>query len=155
MRNVIISLLLALAVSPLHAATNVNVGTTVVVPGVKHFGISGISHYYYDRILLKNLAWFNAGFEGMRWRTMIRCDHGASTSCVDDLLSNQWPNGFWDGGTYEFVLGAAKGRTGTIASFFTAPRDNVTGDTFNFAESGTAPAQGDYFIAEKYFPGGA
>ena len=86
---------------------------------------------------------------------MIRCDHGGATSCVDDLLSDQWPNGFWDGGTFEFILGAAKGRTGTIASFVTAPRDNVTGNTFNFADSGTAPAQGDYFIAEKYFPGGA
>jgi len=153
MRNAIFSLILC-AVS-LQAATNINVGSNVTVAGVKRFGISGISHYYYDRLLLKNLVWFNAGFEGLRWRTMIRCDHGTGTSCVDDLLSDQWPNGFWNGGTYEFVLGNAKGRTGAIASFLTAPRDNVNGNTFTFAESGTAPAQGDYFIAEKYFPGGA
>jgi alpha-L-arabinofuranosidase len=153
MRKVILSLILCAA--SLQAATNISVGSNVTVPGVKRFGISGISHYYYDRLLLKNLVWFNAGFEGLRWRTMIRCDHGAATTCADDLLSNQWPNGFWDGGTYEFVLGTAKGRTGTIASFLTAPRDNVNGDTFTFAESGTAPVQGDYFIAEKYFPGGA
>src|SRR6266550_8369443 len=144
MRNAIFSLILC-AVS-LQAATNINVGSNVTVAGVKRFGISGISHYYYDRLLLKNLVWFNAGFEGLRWRTMIRCDHGTATTCADDLLSNQWPNGFWDGGTYEFVLGAAKGRTGAIASFLTAPRDNVNGNTFTFAESGTTPAQGDYFI---------
>src|SRR5207248_2241815 len=87
--------------------------------------------------------------------TMIRCGHGSATTCVDDLLSDQWRTGFWDGGTFEFVLGTAKGRSGTIASFTTAPRDNVNGNTFTFATSGVAPAQGDYFIAEKFFPGGA
>jgi len=150
----IFTLLLLTAVSA-GAATNINVSNAVAVSQTKRFGISGISHYYYDRLLLKNLVWFNAGFEGLRWRTVIRCDHGSATACVDDLLSDQWPNGFWDGGTFEFILGAAKGRSGTIASFTTAPRDNVNGNTFNFASSGTAPAQGDYFIAEKYFPGGA
>jgi len=148
----LLSLLLANA---LGAATAINVTNNVVVANTKRFGISGISHYYYDRLLLKNLVWFNAGFEGLRWRTMIRCDHGSANTCVDDLLSDQWPNGFWNGGTYEFVLGTTKGRTGTISSFTTAPRDNVNGNTFTFADSGTAPAQGDYFIAEKYFPGGA
>lgn len=153
MRKTFLSLLLFTA--SLHAATSINVGSTVVTSGARRFGISGISHYYYDRLLLKNLVWRNAGFEGLQWRTVIRCDHGTATTCVDDLLSDQWPNGFWDGGTFEFILGTAKGRTGTIASFLTAPRDNVTGNTFNFADSGTAPAQGDYFIARKTFPGGA
>src|SRR5438270_3943662 len=148
-------LVIAMMATVAHAATTINVSNTVVVPAVKRFGISGISHYYYDRLLLKNLVWRNAGFEGLQWRTVIRCDHGTATNCVDDLLSDQWPNGFWDGGTFEFILGTAKGRTGTIASFLTAPRDNVTGNTFNFADSGTAPAQGDYFIARKTFSGGA
>src|ERR1051326_8487087 len=148
-------LLSLLTANALSAATAINVTNNVVLANTKHVGISGISHYYYDRLLLKNLVWFNAGFEGLRWRTMIRCDHGSANTCVDDLLSDQWPTGFWDGGTYEFVLGTIKGRTGTISSFTTAPRDNVTGNTFTFADSGTAPAQGDYFIAEKIFPGGA
>jgi alpha-L-arabinofuranosidase len=139
----------------LAAATAINVTTNVTVANTKRFGISGISHYYYDRVLLKNLVWFNAGFEGLRWRTMIRCDHGSATTCVDDLLSDQWPDGFWNGGTYEFVLGTTKGRSGTITAFTTAPRDNVNGNTFTFGDSGATPAQGDYFIAEKYFPGGA
>src|SRR5205807_6123216 len=126
MRRTFLSLLLFTA--SLHAATNINVGSTIVTSGARRFGISGISHYYYDRLLLKNLVWRNAGFEGLQWRTVIRCDHGTATNCVDDLLSDQWPNGFWDGGTFEFILGTAKGRTGTIASFLTAPPDNVTGN---------------------------
>src|SRR5205814_6313077 len=51
--------------------------------------------------------------------------------------------------------GASKERSGTNASLLTSPSDNVTGNTYTFTESGVAPAQGDYFIAEKYFPGGA
>ncbi len=154
MRNLIALLLFAAATA--QAATTINVGTNVVVPGVKRFGVSGISHYYYDRVLLKNLVWHNAGFEGLLFQSVIRCGAaGTATGCVDDNPSTQWTNGFWDGGTFEFVLGTAKGRTGTIGSFVAAPHDNVTGSTFNFADSGTAPAAGDYFIARKYTSGGA
>ena len=43
MRKMIALLALSASLS-LHAATTVNVGTNVVVSGVKRFGISGISH---------------------------------------------------------------------------------------------------------------
>src|SRR5438132_1240926 len=85
MRNIFLSLILCAA--SLQGATNINVGSNVAVSGVKRFGISGISHYYYDRLLLKNLVWFNAGFEGLRCPTMIRCDHGTATTCAADLPS--------------------------------------------------------------------
>lgn len=149
------SLLILLAASA-PAATNINVGNTVVTPGVRRFGISGISHYYYDRLLLKNLVWHNAGFEGLLFQSVIRCGAaGTPTGCADDNPFTQWPTGFWQGGTFEFVLGAAKGRTGTIASFSGAPHDGVTPSAFTFTAAGTAPAAGDYFIARKYTPGGA
>jgi alpha-L-arabinofuranosidase len=150
-----LAILLVLVGSAAQAATNIDVSSTVAVPSVKRIGISGISHYYYDRLLLKNLVWHNAGFEGLNFQTVVRCASGSATGCVDDVLSNQWPNDFWDGGTFEFILGTAKGRTGTIATFVTAPRDNMTGSTYTFATSGTPVAAGDYFIARKYMPGGA
>src|SRR5207247_6144574 len=116
MRKLIALLTVAIAVSA-HAATTINVSSTVTVPQVKRFGISGISHYYYDRLLLKNLVWHNAGFEGLLFQSVIRCGAaGTPTGCADDNPFTQWPSGFWDGGTFEFVLGTAKGRTGTIAS---------------------------------------
>src|SRR5712691_4034923 len=65
--------LLLLAATTAQAATTINVGTNVVVPGVKRFGVSGISHYYYDRVLLKNMVWHNAGFEGLLFQSVIRC----------------------------------------------------------------------------------
>jgi alpha-L-arabinofuranosidase len=154
MRRTILSLLLCAA--SLQAATTINVGNNVVTSGVKRFGISGISHYYYDRLLLKNLVWRNAGFEGLLFQSVIRCGTaGSATGCADDNPFTQWPTGFWNGGTFEFVLGTAKGRTGTIASFTGAPHDGVTPSTFTFAAAGTAPAAGDIFIARKYTPGGA
>src|SRR5258708_998631 len=154
MRNLIAVLLFAAATA--QAATTITIGTNVVVPGVKRFGVSGISHYYYDRVLLKNMVWHNAGFEGLLFQSVIRCGTaGTPAGCVDDNPSTQWTNGFWDGGTFESALGTAKGRTGTTASFVAAPHDKVTGSTFNSADSGTAPAAGDYFIARKYTPGGA
>src|SRR5205807_9725383 len=96
MRRTLLSLLLFTA--SLHAATNINVGSTVVTSGARRFGISGISRYYSDRVLLKNVIWRNAGSEGLPWRTVIRCDDATATTCVDDLLSDQWPNVFCGGG---------------------------------------------------------
>ena len=139
----------------LPAATTINVSNTVAVSSVKRFGVQMSDHAYYDRVVLKNLAWHNAGFEALQYQTLIRCNSGSATGCVDDNPSNQWPTGFWDGGTYEFIFGAAKGRSGTITSFVTAPHDGVTGSTFTFEGSGVSAASGDYFIARKYHPGGA
>lgn len=138
------------------AATTVDVGSTVIVPHVKHFGISGISHYYYDRLLLKNLVWRNAGFEPLLFQAIERCDSGLTpTGCVDTNPFTVWPTGFWNGGTYEFILGTAKGRTGPIAQSTAPPVDHSVGTTWTFGDGGTTPAQGDYFIVRKMFPGGA
>ncbi len=153
MRKLIALLTVAVAVSA-HAATTINVSSTVSVPQVKRFGIGGISHYYYDRLLLKNLVWHNAGFEGLSFQSVIRCASGSTTGCVDDNPSTQWPTGFWNGGTYEVILGNAKGRSGTIGTFTTAPHDGVTGSTWAFSDSGTTVNANDYFIARKYTPGG-
>jgi len=106
MRKLVALLTVAIAVSA-HAATTINVSSTVTVPQVKRFGISGISHYYYDRLLLKNLVWHNAGFEGLSFQSVIRCASGSTTGCVDDNPSTQWPTRFWNVGTYEFILGNA------------------------------------------------
>src|SRR5436305_1853418 len=154
MRKFISLLAVAIAVSA-HAATTITVSNSVTVPQVKRFGISGISHYYYDRLLLKNLVWRNAGFEGLSFQSVIRCASGSATGCVDDNPTTQWPTGFWNGATYECILGNSKGRSGTVGTFTTAPRDGVTGSTWTFADSGTSVNAGDSFIARKYTPGGA
>ena len=61
-----------------------------------------------------------------------------------------WPDGFWDGADYEFIWGAAKGRTGTVSTY-TAPVGQ-NGPVFQFADSGVIPANGDYLILRKTIP---
>jgi hypothetical protein len=139
---------------PLSGATTINVGSNVTVAGVHRFGISGISHYYYDRLLLKNLITRNAGFEGLLFQAIMRCDSSlTANSCVDSNPYTAWPTGFWNGATYEFVLGNVKGRSGTVATS-TAPVQPY-GTTWTFADSSTPPAQGDYFVVRKFTADGA
>src|SRR5437879_66103 len=95
-------------------ATTIAVSDTVAVSSVRRFGMQMSDHLYYDRVMLKNLVWHNAGFEGLQYQTVIRCESGTPTGCRDDNPSTQWPTGFMDGASYEFILGAAKGRIGTV-----------------------------------------
>jgi alpha-L-arabinofuranosidase len=147
----IIAALSIAATSP--AATVVEVTSTVAVPSVKRMGMNLNFHYYYDRIILKNLAYRNAGFEGMIYQSIIRCAGGSANGCIDDNIHTQWQTGFWNGASYEFVLGSVKGRTGTVTSS-TAPVPPA-GTSYLFADSGPAPAAGDYFVVRKDFPGDA
>ena len=148
-------LLLAAIAATADAATTITVSNTVVTSAVKPFGLQMSDHTYYDRIVLKNLVWHNAGFEALQYQTLIRCASGSPTGCVDDNPNTSWPTGFWDGGTYEFIFGTAKGRAGMVVTFVTAPHDGVTGSSYTFEAAGVAPAAGDYFIVRKYMPGGA
>ena len=108
---------------------------------------------YYDRPIMRNLAFRTAGFEGLIYQSILRCASGTATTCVDDNIFTAWPAGFWNGAHYEFVYGAAKGRTGMVTSS-TAPAGGV-GPIYTLADSGTPVATGDYIILRKYTPGGA
>ncbi|HEY3057005.1 MAG TPA: hypothetical protein VGK31_13855 [Thermoanaerobaculia bacterium] len=147
--------LFGLAAQAAAGSTTITVSNTVAVPSVKRFGVQMSDHLYYDRLTLKNLVWRNAGFEGLQYQTVVRCASGSSTGCVDDTTFSQWQTGFWDNATYEFIFGAAKGRSGTVVTFVATPHDGVTGASFTFEGAGATPATGDYFIVRKYFPGGA
>ncbi|MBI5802569.1 MAG: immunoglobulin domain-containing protein [Verrucomicrobia bacterium] len=132
-----------------HAATTVDIPTNVVVTAAKRMGINLGFHTYYDsRLIMKELAFRNPGFEGQQYQSVVRVASGTATSCVDDTAFGGWTNGFWDGASYEFVWGAARGRTGTVAGY-TRPPSQTTGSGYNFADSSTTPAAGDYFVLRK------
>jgi alpha-L-arabinofuranosidase len=137
------------------ASTTITVESTPVVTGVNRFGMNLGFHRYWDAVLLKNLAWRNVGFEPLLFQSMIRCATITASGCVDDNPFTQWPNGFWNGATVDFVLGTARGATGTVTSFLTAPRDGVTGSAFTFSGLAVTPAAGDYFVVRRSIPGGA
>src|SRR5204862_814241 len=87
-----------------------------------------------------NLLFRNPGFEGLIYRSIVRCTSSTSTTFVDENQFELWPTGFWNGGSYEVITGAAKGATGTIAAS-TAP---VPPAGTSFVLVGTTPAAGDY-----------
>lgn len=142
-------MLLGLTTQPAHAATTVNVSTNVALAGAKRMGMNLSFHTYYDsRLMMKELAFRNPGFEGQQYQSTVRVASGTATSCVDDTPFGGWTNGFWDGASYEFIWGTAKGRTGTLANF-TRPPNQTTGAGYTFANSGVTPAPGDYFVLRK------
>jgi hypothetical protein len=133
--------------------TNIAVGTTVLQPSVKAFGINlGSEDYYGAGQMTKNLVSRNPGFEGEIYQSTIRCAAGSATTCVDDDLWSAWPSGFWNGATFEVFYGASQGRTGTISAF---TAHGKTGGIFTFSAKGVAPAAGDYMIVRMTVPGNA
>ena len=147
-------LLAAFVPLPAGATTNIEVDSTVVVSKVKRLGMNlGQQNYYDSGQLTKNLLFRNPGFEGETYQSMIRCGVATMISCTDDDAWSAWPAGFWNGATFDFVWGTAKGVTGTILSS-TAPSGGM-GLTLNFAAAGVTPSPGDYLILRLTVPGNA
>jgi len=134
------------------AATTVNVTNTVVVPSVKRMGINLGVYANYDRLVMKNLVFRNAGFEGLLYQSVVRCVSGTSTGCVDENPDAVWPDGFWNGASYEVIWGGGSGRAGAILTS-TAPSGG-NGTAYQFNDSGIAPT-GAYMILRKTEAGSA
>lgn len=147
------TLLLAFGIINLNAqTTNIAIGPVVVQPTVKRLGINLSNRDFYDAgQISKNLVMRNPGFEGEIYQSTIRCGSGTATTCLDEDQWSAWPAGFWNGATFQFFYGAAQGQSGTISSYTAASGGN--GGTFTFAESGVAPANGDYMIVRMKVPG--
>lgn len=133
-----------------NAVTRIDTGTTILQTGIKRFGMNlGELSFYDSGQMLKNMAFRNPGFEGMVYRSVMRCASGTATSCLDEVSYTGWSDGFWNGARFEIIWGTAKGRSGIVSNF----RRNPT--TYTFADSGVAPAAGDYILLSKEFAGGA
>ena len=149
------ALILIFGSSAAHAQpTNIAVGTNVLHPSVKRFGMNLGNQDFYDAgQITKNLVFRNPGFEGEIYQSTIRCGAGTVTTCVDDDAYSAWPTGFWNGATFEIFYGASQGRTGTINAYTAASAGS--GGTFTFSNSGVAPVVGDYMIVRMTVPGNA
>lgn len=147
-----VAVLASAAILSLRAATTINVSDTVATANAKRLGLCLGFHTYYDsRLLMKELCYRNPGFEGLVFQSALPLASGTATGCVDATPFTQWQNGFWNGAHYEFIWGAAKGRSGTIAEYFRPPPQTTptTGSTYVFADSGGAPAAGDWIVLRK------
>jgi alpha-L-arabinofuranosidase len=131
--------------------TDIAITTNVEQSPVQRFGINlGGATYYDAGQMMKNLVFANPGFEGQIYQSTIRCAIAAAQTCQDQTASG-WPEGFWDGANFEFIYGAAKGRTGTVSSYNLA--GDKRGGLFTFSDPGPVPATGDYMIVRQSMPG--
>jgi len=147
-------LIVAFLCPSLFAATNIDVSTNVAVPAVKRFGLNlGWATNYDSGQIMKNLLFRNPGFEGQIYRSIVRCVTGTPDGFVDENPTAHWPSGFWNGASFEVIVGSAKGRTGTIST--SAAPSGGSGTQFQFTSAGTAPAAGDYILLRKSETGGA
>ena len=63
-----------------------------VVPAVKRFGINlGWANNYDSGQIMKNLVFRNPGFEGLIYRSIVRCVAGTANGFVDENPSARWP----------------------------------------------------------------
>jgi hypothetical protein len=156
-----LALLLALVISfPLQAqtgstTTNIAIGSTVLQPTVKHFGINLQMHNYWDSgQMMQNLVMENPGFEGEIYQSIIKCASGTTMTCVDSDTYAGWPTGFWNDATFEFIYGAANGSTGSVSSY--TGGTSSQGGVFTFSSAlSVAPATGDFVIVRQTIPGNA
>lgn len=140
------------ALHPLAAQqpTVLHVTQTVIHEHVKRLGINlGGETFYGSSQIARNLVSRNPGFEGDQWQSVLQCAQVTATSCTDSYPSTQWPAGFLDGGTYEFILGAAKGQAGPILHSTAVDKVTKTGVTIQFAAGAKVPAVNDYLVVRK------
>jgi len=129
--------------------THFRVTGQVILPGVTRLGINlGEQNYYDSGQMLKNLLFRNPGFEGMNYRTILRCAYGGAGRCVDTRQGIQFPAGFWDGARYEVLDGSAAGRRGTVTVGGAS-----SGGYAVALESGVTISAGDWLSIQKQFSG--
>jgi hypothetical protein len=131
-------------------ATHLKVTSQVILPGVTRLGINlGEQNYYDSGQMVRNLLYRNPGFEGMAYQSILHCLGGGPSNCTDTRHSFEWPAGFWDGGKFEVLDGAAAGRRGSVKA--SGPSGGGYGLTL--AGTGSAIGAGDWLAVSKEFPG--
>lgn len=132
---------------------------TVILKNVTRFGLNiGARTIYGAAQHLKNLI-PNPGFEAGLFGSMIHVAKGATTVRVPQAFwDTDWtredygigqPAGFWDGGEYEFLYGAATGRTGRITRFALENHENV----FYLDGGGPTPNEWDVLVVRRELNG--
>ena len=133
--------------------TVVTVTNQVKMPGAKRFGINIGSYDQYGAAqYMRNLI-PNPGFEAAEMSMLFLASPTSTGKRIQphrwDGIWNGHPAGFWDGGTYEFLSGVNKGRTGKIERFA------LEGGLYTFYLGGYAvkPNLKDVVVVRKQFDG--
>jgi hypothetical protein len=149
-----------LTATALHAQTvTVTITDSVLLSDVQRLGINagGRSWWGADQIM-KNLI-DNPGFEAGEFASLVLADNGATSRSMpmafwDPAWNNEqygigWPEGFWNDADYEFLWGAAKGRSGRVHRFYHASGRME----FDFGSDGPIPQRMSVLRLQRDIPG--
>ncbi len=130
--------------------THIEVTDTVLRDGVRRMGINlGEQTYYDSGQMLKNLVWRNPGFEGMEYRSIVRCAQ-AGAVCVTEDGAEAWPNGFWDGAQCEWLAGpSATSACSVVSSAKAGKMQHIA----LHMDPSAGPPHGSYLVMRKRFLG--
>ena len=129
--------------------THLRVTNQVILAGVTRLGIDlGDQDFYDSGQMLRNLISRNPEFAGMMYRSIFHCQMGGPARCVDMRQGIQFPADFWNGASYEVLMGAAAGQRGSV----TGSGAGAGGYAFALDSGGRAIGAGDWMVVEKNFP---
>lgn len=131
--------------------TRIDLTGRVLRPQVERFGINLGNQTFYDSgQMMRNLIFRNPGFEGARYRSIVRCVEATATTCTASRPDAAWTPGFWTGARFRALNGSA---AGTVAVMQPPSRNNPRrGMVLTFAAPAPLHA-GDYLVLNKAFPG--
>jgi hypothetical protein len=129
--------------------TNLRVTNQVILAGVTRLGINlGDQDFYDSGQMLRNLISRNPEFAGMTYRSIVHCQIAGTSLCVDMRQGFQFPANFWNGASYEVLLGAAAGQRGSVSG----SGADADGYAFALDSGGRAIGAGDWIVVEKNVP---
>ncbi len=137
--------------------TQINISDQVQHVNVKNFGINIGSVDQFGAAQVLKSPIINPGFEAGEFSMIVLAKEGSNgQQIIQDNWESSWtsqfaghPEGFWNGATYEFLSGPAKGRTGTVAEFTLSGLNPV----FKLDGNGPAPEAQDAIMFRMQMPG--
>jgi hypothetical protein len=131
--------------------TRIDLTGRVLRPQVERFGINLGNQTFYDSgQMMRNLIFRNPGFEGARYRSIVRCVEATATTCTASRPDAAWTPGFWTGAHFRTLNGSV---TGTIAAMLPPSRNHPRrGMVLTFAAPAPLHA-GEYLVLNKAFAG--
>ena len=128
--------------------TNIQISGAVQQPSVSRLGVNLSDETYWDSgQMTKNLVFENPGFEGLKYRMVLKCAVVTANTCQDDNQYAAMAAGYWVGTTYRILSGNSGGKTGTVLASTASANCSGCGMMITFDQNINA-AVGDYFSVE-------
>src|ERR1035441_2179176 len=90
------TVLLAAYSSSAQTPTNIQVTSAVQQASVTRLGVNlGDQSFWDSGQIMKNLVWRNPGFEGLSYRSILKCSAVTANTCMDDNQYSGQPTGYW------------------------------------------------------------